>query len=88
MSETAFDLKVDRIHKLTNNGKIVGIADLNINGALVIKGLRIVNGQRGIFVAMPQTKGKDDRWYNIVECLSEEARQSVSRCVLAAYEGQ
>lgn len=86
MLEKTDCLKVMRIHKLNNGGKVVAFADLSVNDELLIKGLRVVKGQRGMFVTMPQEKGKDDKWYNIVECLSETSRKTITECVLEAYQ--
>ena len=78
-------LKVDRIHKLSDNGPMKAFVDLSINDVLVIKGLRVVQGQKGLFVSMPQEQGKDKRWYDSIRCLSSEIRDRINEKVLAAY---
>ena len=78
-------LKVDRIHKLSDNGPMKAFVDLNINDVLVIKGLRVVQGQKGLFVSMPQEQGKDKRWYDSIRCLSSEIRDRINEKVLTAY---
>ena len=80
------DIKVSRIHKLTKGGPVMAFVDLVVNDALLLKGLRIVKGSKGLFVSMPQEKGKDDRWYNTIHCLTNETRDFVMRSVLEAYE--
>lgn len=86
MSEKVTAFEVKRMHRLNNGGAIVAFADLSVNDALLIKGLRVVKGQKGLFVAMPQEKGKDERWYDTTVCLSDSIREEVSKCVLAAYQ--
>ena len=88
MAEDFLDLKVIRIHRLQKGGKVVAFADLSVNDALVIKGLRIVKGSRGVFVTMPQEKGKNNRWYDTVHCLSKDVSSAVAQCVLSAYESE
>ena len=78
-------LKVDRIHKLSDNGPMKAFVDLSINDVLVIKGLRVVQGQKGLFVSMPQEQGKDKRWYDSIRCLSSEIRDRINEKVLTAY---
>ena len=78
-------LKVDRIHKLSDNGPMKAFVDLSINDVLVIKGLRVVQGQKGLFVSMPQEQGKDKRWYDTIRCLSSEIRDRINEKVLTAY---
>lgn len=78
-------LKVDRIHKLSDNGPMKAFVDLSVNDVLVIKGLRVVQGQKGLFVSMPQEQGKDKRWYDTIRCLSTEIRDRINEKVLTAY---
>ena len=78
-------LKVDRIHKLSDNGPMKAFVDLSINDVLVIKGLRVVQGQKGLFVSMPQEQGKDKRWYDTIRCLNSEIRDRINEKVLTAY---
>ena len=78
-------LKVDRIHKLSDNGPMKAFVDLSVNDVLVIKGLRVVQGQKGLFVSMPQEQGKDKRWYDTIRCISSEIRDRINEKVLTAY---
>ena len=78
-------LKVDRVHKLSDNGPMKAFVDLSINDVLVIKGLRVVQGQKGLFVSMPQEQGKDKRWYDSIRCLNSEVRDRINEKVLTAY---
>ncbi|MEK6727611.1 MAG: SpoVG family protein [Candidatus Omnitrophota bacterium] len=78
-------LKVVRLHRLDSDSKTKAFADISI-GDFLVKGLRIVQGQKGLFLAMPQEKAKDGKWYNSFLPLTKEARQNLADVVLAAYE--
>lgn len=86
MIEEALNLKVARIYKLPSEGAIKAFVDLSVNDSLLIKGFRIVEGPKGLFVTMPQDKGKNDRWYNTVDCLSKRIRFTVTDFILNAYQ--
>ena len=88
MSEKILDLKVERIYRLPDNGPIKAFVDMSINELLLIKGLRIVQGQKGLFVSMPQEQGKDKRWYESIRCLTPEIRNSINEKVLVAYKDE
>ena len=88
MNQSALEFKVIRVHRLPDNGRIKAFVDMAINDQLLLKGLRIVDGKRGLFVSMPQEKGKDNRWYNSVDCLSAEIRQEINTVVLSAFRQQ
>ena len=78
-------IQVSRIHKVDGDSKLKAFVDLNLSG-VVVTGLRIVNGSKGLFVGMPRHQGKDGKWYNTVYPETKEVQQKVSEVVLAAYE--
>ena len=78
-------LKVVRLHRLDGDSKLKAFCDVAI-GDFIVKGLRVVQGQKGLFLAMPQEKAKDGKWYNTFLPVTKEARDSLCNLVLAAYE--
>ena len=80
-------LEVTRLHKLDGNGSTKAFCDLSILDSLVIKGLRVVEGEKGLFVSMPQETGKDGKWYSTVIPLKREVKDEIERLVLEAYGG-
>lgn len=78
-------LEVVRIHRFTGDSKLKAFADVSIGGYLV-KGLRVVGGAKGLFLAMPQEKSKDGKWYDTFHPLTKEAHAELSEAVLAAYQ--
>ena len=81
------DLKLEvlRIHKLDGSGATKAFCDLSVLGSFVIKGLRVVEGEKGLFVSMPSETGKDGKWYKTVIPLNREVMDEVERLVLEAY---
>ena len=79
------DLKVVRLHRFDGESKTKAFVDVAI-GNFVVKGLRIVKGQKGLFLAMPQEKSKDGKYYNSFYAATKEAKQSLADTVLSAYE--
>ena len=61
MPVETIDIKVMNIHRLTQEGHLKAFVDLGINDALLIKGIRVVEGKKGLFVSMPTEQGKN-RW--------------------------
>ena len=85
MSCDVLDFKILKIHRLPEGNRLRAFVDLGINDSLVIKGLRIIHGDKGLFVSMPSELGKNERWYEKVRCLTHEVRGKISRKVLEAY---
>ena len=80
-------LEVTRLHKLDGTGTTKAFCDLAISDSLVIKGLRVVEGEKGLFVSMPREEGKDGKWYNTVIPLKREIKDEIEKLVLEAYGG-
>jgi len=83
--EDGLKFQVTRLHKLETDGNVKAYADVVINQGLLCKGLRIVEGKRGLFVSMPREKGKDEKWYETIRPLSREIKELITLTVLAAY---
>ena len=85
MPVETIDVKVIKIHRLQEDGRVKAFVDLGINDVLLIKGLRIVQGKKGLFVSMPVEQGKNERWYERVRCLNQDIRSLIAQKVLEAY---
>jgi len=78
-------IEVTRIHKLDGTGQTKAFCDIAIEDSFVIKGVRIVEGEKGLFVAMPREEGRDGKWYNTVIPLKREIKDALEQIVLEAY---
>jgi len=81
------ELKVNRLNKIENPAKnLRAFVDIEINESLMVKGLRVMDGANGLFVAMPRQKGKDEKWYETVRAMSTVVKDQITETVLKAYE--
>jgi stage V sporulation protein G len=87
MANDELRLEVSRLHKLDGSGSTKAFCDLSVFDSILIKGLRIVEGEKGLFVSMPREEGKDGKWYNTVIALKREIKDEIERLVLEAYGG-
>ena len=88
MENATVELSVKRFVRFDGDGTLRAFCDLAINGQFLIKGLKVVEGKKGLFVSMPRQQGKDNKWYDAVLPLTKEARAEVDRVVLEAYQTQ
>lgn len=86
MSTEQVILEVKRINKLDGTGTLKAFCDVAVAESFLIKGIRVVEGKKGLFVSMPQEQGKDGNWYDTVIPLTKEARQQISELVLKTYQ--
>jgi stage V sporulation protein G len=85
MTLDTIDIKVLKIHRLPQDSRVKAFVDLGVNDVLMIKGIRIVQGKKGLFVSMPTEQGKNDRWYERVRCLNKDIKLLIAEKVLEAY---
>lgn len=60
-------------------------ASIDLGGVFAVTNLRVLEGKNGAFVSMPQTKGKDDKYYDICFPTTKEMRQAITDAVLEEY---
>ncbi len=79
------DIQISRIYRVDGDTKVKAFVDISLGG-VVIKGLRVVDGEQGLFVGMPSHQGKDGKWYDTVYPSTKEIKQQLNDAVLSAYK--
>ncbi|HEX9780694.1 MAG TPA: septation protein SpoVG family protein [bacterium] len=86
MAQHREDLKVTQVRRLESDGAVKALCDVSVDGRLLIRGMRVVDGKKGLFVSMPRVQGRDSKWYDTVTALTDEIRHDLTRIVLEAYQ--
>ena len=76
---------VSKMFVLPDAGMLKGFADVLVNDTLIIKGVRIVEGKKGLMVQMPREQGKDSKWYDQVAVRNENVFSALADAVLQEY---
>lgn len=74
-----------RVRKILAEGKMKAIVSVTIDDSLVIHDVKVVDGQNGLFVAMPSRKMPTDEFRDIAHPISQEARDILQARVLEKY---
>lgn len=74
-----------RIRKLEDAGTTKAIATAVINDEIAIHRIRVIEGRRGLFVALQAVKGADGEYRDIVHPVTAEGRKMLNEAVLDAY---
>ncbi|MGI5891148.1 MAG: septation regulator SpoVG [Bacillota bacterium] len=80
------DITDVRVRKLLAEGKMKAIASVTIDNAFVIHDVKVVDGQSGLFVAMPSRKTANGEFRDIAHPISQEARNIIQNKVLEKYQ--
>ena len=76
---------VEKMYCLPDAGHLKAFADIAVNDELVIRGVRILEGKKGLFVSMPQEQGKDNKWYDQVVMKNADAYEHFAAIVIEHY---
>lgn len=75
-----------RVNSTQNGDKVKAYASVKIGGAFAIKNIRIIEGSKGLFVAMPSVKNHKGEYDDIFFPITKESRKAFNDAVLTAYE--
>lgn len=78
-------IEVARLHRVDNGSSLKAFVDVLINSQVLVKGVRVVEGRNGLWVAMPSAQAKDSRWYETVSIVDEQLKQELQDVVLESY---
>jgi len=70
---------------LRDDNKLKGFASITLDSAFVIRGLKIIEGASGLFIAMPSRKRRDGTFQDIAHPINMATRELMERQVIAAY---
>lgn len=77
-------IEVARLYRMDNGSSLKAFADVII-GEVLVKGVRVVEGDRGLFVTMPKSQSKDGKWYPTVALVDKSMQGELQGIVLEAY---
>ena len=72
--------------KKVETGRVKGIATITINDCFVVNDINIVNGERGLFIAMPSRRVPSGELKDIAHPINSETRELIQSVVLAEYK--
>ncbi len=69
-----------------NEEKLKAYVTITIDDCFVVRDLKVINGNNGLFVAMPSKKRKDGTFKDTAHPVNNETREMIEKKVLSAYE--
>ncbi len=75
-----------RIRKLNSDGKMKAIVSVTFDDAFVVHDIKIIEGQNGLFVAMPSRKISEGDYRDIAHPINSETRAVIQRRIFEEYE--
>ncbi len=77
-----------RIRKINQEGKMKAIVSITLNNQFVVHDVRVIEGNNGLFVAMPSKRTPDGEFKDIAHPITSETREIIQTAVLEAYNAE
>jgi stage V sporulation protein G len=71
-----------------NEDRLKAYVSITIDNCFVVRDLKIIRGNEGLFVAMPSKKRKDGQFKDIAHPLNQETRDILEKAIFDAYENE
>lgn len=75
-----------RVRKFDREGKMRGLASITFDDSFVVHDIKIIDGEKGMFIAMPSRKAHDGEYRDIAHPINSITRDMIQSAVLNAYE--
>ena len=75
-----------RLRKISDDGKMKAIVSVTFDDEFVVHDIKIIEGQNGLFVAMPSRKMADGEFRDIAHPINAETRKKIQNAIFEEYE--
>ena len=75
-----------RIRKVDKEGKMKAVVSITIDDEFVVHDIKVIEGEKGLFIAMPSRKASDGEYRDIAHPINSGTRENIQRLILQKYE--
>ena len=75
-----------RVRKIDKEGRLKGMASVTFDDLFVVHDIKIVDGDHGLFIAMPSRRSKEGGYRDIAHPINPDMRQLLQDLILAEFE--
>jgi len=75
-----------RVRKLTKEGKLKAVVSVTFDDELVVHDIKVIDGDKGLFIAMPSRKSSDGEYRDIAHPINAAVREMLQSTILEKYE--
>ena len=77
-----------RIRKVEKEGKMKAVVSITIDEEFVVHDIKIIEGEKGLFIAMPSRKAADGEYRDIAHPINSDTRSRIQQIILDKYEAE
>ncbi len=75
-----------RVRKITKEGKMRAIVSITIDDEFVVHDIKVIEGDKGLFIAMPSKKATDGEYRDIAHPINSSTREKIQSIILDRYQ--
>ena len=71
-----------RIRKVEKEGKMKAVVSITIEDEFVVHDIKVIEGEKGLFIAMPSRKSSDGEYRDIAHPINSSTREQLQKLIL------
>lgn len=75
-----------RVRKVAKEGKMKAVVSITIDEEFVVHDIKVIEGEKGLFIAMPSRKATDGEYRDIAHPINSATRERIQNIILQRYE--
>ncbi|MCD8104921.1 MAG: septation regulator SpoVG [Lachnospiraceae bacterium] len=75
-----------RVRKVAKEGKMKAIVSITLDEEFVVHDIKVIDGEKGLFIAMPSRKAADGEYRDIAHPINSRTRDRIQQIILDEYE--
>ena len=75
-----------RIRKVAKDGKMKAVVSITLDGEFVVHDIKVIEGEKGLFIAMPSRKASDGEYRDIAHPINSSTRDTIHMTILEKYQ--
>ena len=74
------------VRKITKEGKLKAIVSITLDNEFVVHDIKVIEGEKGLFIAMPSKKSADGEFRDIAHPINSSTRENMQSIILERYQ--
>ena len=75
-----------RIRGIAKEGRMKAVVSITIDDEFVVHDIKVIEGEKGLFIAMPSKKATDGEYRDIAHPINQTTRENIQSIILERYE--
>ena len=75
-----------RVREVAKEGKLKAVVSITMDEEFVVHDIKVIEGEKGLFIAMPSKKAVDGEYRDIAHPINSETREKIQSIILENYE--